>query len=249
MKKFAVLLGSLVLAAAFFTAPAAIAASVDNTVKIATKQQAVPESQNIIYADRVIQLVNKERRNRGLQEYKMIPKLTKCAVIRVKETTVYWSHQRTNGTSGMDVIDEVGLSWTGKAENIAVGQNTPESVVNSWMNSAGHRSNILSSDYKYIGVGCVCYNGQYYWVQEFLASRENFDYAFLPEKHGEINDSGVVDAVDASIVLAEYASVSAGKGSILSRSQRARAEINGDDIVDAADASMILNIYSFNSSR
>ncbi|MBO4493349.1 MAG: glycoside hydrolase family 3, partial [Ruminococcus sp.] len=63
------------------------------------------------------------------------------------------------------------------------------------------------------------------------------------------NDDGFVDAVDASMVLSEYAAVSAGKSSTLSRTQRARAEMNGDDIVDAADASMILNIYSVNSSR
>jgi uncharacterized protein YkwD len=249
MRKFGALLSSLGLAAAFIAAPAAMAATVDNTVELATKKQAAPASQYITYADSVIKLVNKERRNRGLQELKMIPKLTKCAVIRVNETTKYWSHQRPNGSSGMDIIDEVGLSWTGKAENIACGQNSPESVVSSWMNSSGHRANILNSDYRYIGVGCAYYNGSYYWTQEFLASNVNYDYAFLPEKHGEINDDGYVDAIDASMVLSEYAAVSAGKGSTLSRTQRARAEMNGDDIVDAADASMILNIYSVNSSR
>lgn len=249
MKKIAAFIGSVVLAAAFAAAPAAFAASVGNTVRIETNKQAVSEHQIVMYTDSVIKLVNKERRSRGLVELKMFPRLSKCADIRVKETTTYWSHQRRNGKSGLDVFDEQGLSWSGIAENIAKGSPSPESVMNGWMNSTDHRNSILNPNYRYIGVGCANYEGTFYWTQLFMSSFSEYSYAHLPEKHGELNDDGIIDAVDAAIALQDYAAMSSGKSGKLDQNKRARADMNSDEVVDAVDASIILGIYAENSSR
>ena len=249
MKKIAGLLSSVVLAAVLAAAPSTFAATVENTVRIETKQQAMPVSQCITYADSVINLVNKERRSRGLHELKMIPRLTKAANIRVYEIEKLWDHKRPDGRSCFSVIEDVSLKSTTRGENIAYGYPDPATVVKSWMDSQGHRANILSPDYKYIGVGCAYINGDYYWTQEFIGTGEDFAYAYFPDKHGEVSEDGIVDAVDAALVLREYAAVSAGREYTLRSSQRAKAEMNGDDIVDAVDASIILNIYAVNSSR
>jgi uncharacterized protein YkwD len=249
MKKIAAFIGSVVFTAAFITAPATFAASVSNTVRIETNKQAISEHQIVMYTDSVIKLVNKERRSRGLVELKMFPRLSKCADIRVKETTTYWSHQRSNGKSGLDIFDEQGLSWSSIAENIAKGSPNPESVMSGWMNSTAHRDSILNPNYRYIGVGCANYEGVFYWTQLFMSSYNEYSYAHLPEKHGELNDDGIIDAVDAAIALQDYAALSSGKSGKLDQNKRARADMNNDEVVDAVDASIILGIYADNSSR
>ena len=55
-------------------------------------------------------------------------------------------------------------------ENIAMGQRTPKEVMNAWMNSKGHRENILNTSFDTIGVGCYEENGTYHWVQLFIGS-------------------------------------------------------------------------------
>ena len=249
MKKIAALLSSVVITLAYISVPSTFAATVGNTVMTETNKQAVSEHNLIMYADSVAKLVNKERRSRGLTELRMFPRLSKCADIRVKETTSFWSHQRSNGTSGLDVFDEQGLNWSGIAENIAKGSPTPESVMSGWMNSSAHRDSILNPNYRYIGVGCAYHDGIYYWTQLFMSSFEEYSYAYLPEQHGELNDDGIIDAVDAAMVMQEYAATSAGKQGKLDCNKRARADMNNDELVDAVDASIILAIYADNSSK
>lgn len=249
MKKIAALLSSVAVTAALITASSTFAATVGNTIISDNNKQAISEQQLVMYTDSVVRLVNKERRSRGLTELRMFPRLNKCADIRVKETTVYWSHQRSNGSSGLDVFDEQGINWAGIAENIAKGSPTPESVMSGWMNSSAHRDSILNADYRYIGVGCAYYNGVFYWTQLFLKSFDEYSYAYLPEQHGELNGDGIVDAVDAAMALQDYAAVSSGKAGKLDQNKRARADMNNDEVVDAVDASIILGIYASNSSK
>lgn len=67
------------------------------------------------------------------------------------------------------MMKQFGVSYTAAGENIAMGQRTPADVMNGWMNSSGHRANILNSSYTEIGVGYVTgSNGQTYWVQHFI---------------------------------------------------------------------------------
>jgi len=80
-------------------------------------------------------------------------KVTAAAQVRAKEIKTSFSHTRPDGRSCFTALDEAGASYMGAGENIAIGQRTPEQVVNDWMNSEGHRKNILNSNFKYIGVG------------------------------------------------------------------------------------------------
>lgn len=109
----------------------------------------------------VLTQVNAERKKYGLPALTMDKNLLEAAMQRAMETTLYWSHTRP---SGMDCFT---VSSAMSGENIAAGQATAKSVMSSWMNSPGHRSNILGSSYASIGVGCVQVNGVTYWVQCF----------------------------------------------------------------------------------
>ena len=95
-----------------------------------------------------------------------------CAVaqLRAEETVQSFSHTRPNGTSCFTAIQEAGISGRTMGENIAAGQNSPASVMNSWMNSEGHRANILNGDFTSIGIGYVKSGSGYghYWVQMFM---------------------------------------------------------------------------------
>ena len=77
-------------------------------------------------------------------------------------------HTRPDGTSCFTVLDQNGINYFSAGENIAMGYPTSESVVNGWMNSSGHKANILNSSFTHIGVGCYEENGYYYWVQLFI---------------------------------------------------------------------------------
>lgn len=115
----------------------------------------------------VLDLVNAERSKAGLQPLVMDQKLMDTAVGRSCEITVLFDHQRPNGQDCFSVYPS-GYYYYG--ENIAAGYVSAESVVNAWMNSSGHRANILSKDFKSIGIGCVkSDDGRYYvyWTQCF----------------------------------------------------------------------------------
>lgn len=119
------------------------------------------------YIERVVELVNIERAKVNLPALTMSDDLNKAAAIRAKETTQSFSHTRPNGTSFSSVLKENGISYRGSGENIAWGQRTPEAVVNAWMNSAGHRANILNKNYTSIGVGYYQNSSTPYWTQLF----------------------------------------------------------------------------------
>ena len=78
----------------------------------------------------------------------------------------YFSHTSPTYGSPFQMMKAFGLSYRTAGENIAYGQRTPQEVVNAWMNSSGHRANILNSSYTQIGVGYVA-NGNY-WTQMFI---------------------------------------------------------------------------------
>ncbi len=84
----------------------------------------------------------------------------------------YFSHTGLDGRSPFDRMRDAGYSYSSAAENIAAGQPTPAAVVNGWMNSEGHRANILNCKLTQIGVG-VARGGSYgiYWTQVFGTPR------------------------------------------------------------------------------
>lgn len=89
------------------------------------------------------------------QPFQADSKVQAAAKIRANEILKSFSHTRPDGRAFSTALNEAGATYSGAGENIAKGQRTPEEVVNAWMNSAGHRANILNSKYKYLGVGCV----------------------------------------------------------------------------------------------
>lgn len=117
--------------------------------------------------NQVVALVNIERRKAGLSELATTRELTNAANVRVKEISSVFSHTRPNGSSCFSALDQANVYYMCAAENIACGQPTSVSVMDSWMNSSGHRRNILNPRFNHIGVACQLINGTYYWVQEF----------------------------------------------------------------------------------
>ncbi len=109
----------------------------------------------------VLDLVNEVRAEYGLQALVMDESLMDTAVLRSTEISVLFSHTRPDGSFCFDADSNM------YAENVAMGQKSAEEVMSAWMNSAGHRAIILSSDYKTIGIGCFYINGTYYWAQSF----------------------------------------------------------------------------------
>ena len=122
---------------------------------------AVKTDNNYDYAYEVLNLVNQERSKAGLQALTMDKDLLDAAMLRAAEISVLFSHERPTGQDCYTACSKM----TG--ENIAMGQMNPTYVMNSWMNSSGHKANILGSNFKSIGIGCAYINGIYYWVQCF----------------------------------------------------------------------------------
>ncbi len=122
------------------------------------------------YADEVIKIVNQEREKAGAAPLRLNKALEAAANIRAKELPVRWGHTRPNGSSCFTVIQEQGLVYMSAGENIAAGYSSPSKVMNGWMNSTGHRNNILNSRFTEIGVGYYQHNGYNYWVQLFITS-------------------------------------------------------------------------------
>jgi len=121
--------------------------------------------------DEVARLVNAERAKNGL------PALTvnwqAARVARYKSQDMidknYFAHNSPTYGSPFNMMESFGLKFSSAAENIAYGQKTAAEVMNSWMNSPGHRANILSKTVTQIGVGCAKKsNGTLYWTQMFL---------------------------------------------------------------------------------
>ncbi len=135
------------------------------------------ESQNPVaspsgsYEKQVIDLVNQERSKNGLQPLKENPELSNVAeakAIDMRDNN-YFSHTSPVYGSPFDMMKQFGIKYTSAGENIAAGQRTPQEVMNGWMNSEGHRANILNSNFTEIGVGYVTdSNGKTYWVQHFI---------------------------------------------------------------------------------
>ena len=140
----------------------------------AFKKQDPPASTGSYTAEQneILRLCNEERAKNGVgQMLTLDPKLCAAAQKRAEETVALFSHTRPNGTSCFTAIDEVGYDYWTAGENIACGQKTCSFVMECWMNSPGHRANILNGSYKQLGVGCVKTNDIYgvYWVQVFAS--------------------------------------------------------------------------------
>ena len=130
----------------------------------------IPEEDAAVtqYEQEVIRLVNEIRAQNGLSALTYNWELSRVARYKSQDMVDnrYFSHTSPTYGTPFQMIRSFGLSYRSAGENIAYGQRTPQAVVNAWMNSSGHRANILSSSYTQIGVGYAA-KGRY-WTQMFL---------------------------------------------------------------------------------
>ncbi|MEH7373969.1 CAP domain-containing protein [Neobacillus drentensis] len=135
----------------------------------ATLPSSTPTTSSLsAYEQKVVDLTNQERAKNGLPALKVDVTLSKMAHEKSRDMSAngYFSHTSPTYGSPFDMMKKYGITYRYAGENIAMGQRTPEEVVKAWMNSEGHRKNILSPNYNYIGVGYVSQGN--YWTQEFI---------------------------------------------------------------------------------
>lgn len=120
------------------------------------------------YENEVIRLVNEIRVKNRLKTLTADWQLSRVARYKSQDMkdNNYFSHNSPIYGSPFTMIKNFGISYRSAAENIAKGQTTPQAVVNAWMNSSGHRANILNASYTKIGVGYVA--SGHYWTQMFI---------------------------------------------------------------------------------
>ena len=128
---------------------------------VTTTTLIVEDEEDKAFESELLCLVNAEREKKGLPNLKYSKDLAKAADIRARELTTMFSHTRPDGTTCFTVSEYV------FGENIASGQTNPTSVVNSWMNSQGHKDNIFNETYKSAAIGCYNDGETYYWVLLF----------------------------------------------------------------------------------
>ncbi len=118
-------------------------------------------------ASEVVRLTNSARSQNGYAALVEDGALSEAAAVRAREIARSFSHTRPSGASFSSALSESGVSYLRAGENIASGQKSASEVVNAWMNSPGHRANILNSSYSRIGSASVNIDGTLYWVQLF----------------------------------------------------------------------------------
>jgi uncharacterized YkwD family protein/spore coat assembly protein SafA len=131
----------------------------------------IPSVPTSTQENEVAKLVNAERARAGLPALKVNWQLSRVA--RYKSADMankgYFSHQSPTYGTPFQMMENLGLRFSSAGENIAYGQRTPAEVMRDWMNSPGHRNNILSRSYTEIGVGLAKNkNGVCYWTQMFM---------------------------------------------------------------------------------
>ena len=126
------------------------------------------DTENASFVRQVVNLVNQERAKAGLSPVTADTSIQAAAQVRAKEIEKSFSHTRPDGSSFSTALTQQGVTYRGSGENIAWGQKTPEQVMNGWMNSDGHRANILNKNFTKIGVGYhQNASGTNYWTQLF----------------------------------------------------------------------------------
>lgn len=126
------------------------------------------DSSALSFEKEVVRLVNKERTSRGLKPLTQNWELSRVARYKsqdMKDNRYFAHNSPTYGSPGK-MIRDFGISYRSYGENIAKGYSTPQAVVDGWMNSSGHRQNILNPSFTQIGVGYVASGN--YWTQMFI---------------------------------------------------------------------------------
>jgi len=135
-----------------------------------TQQENQSQEQSDIgeFESQVVELTNQERANHGLEPLEIDPQLSEVAEAKSNDMAEngYFSHNSPTYGSPFDMMHSFGVDYQTAGENIARGQSTAQQVVDGWMNSPGHRENILNPDFTHIGVG-YDEDGNF-WTQQFI---------------------------------------------------------------------------------
>ncbi|GGF26483.1 hypothetical protein GCM10010954_26900 [Halobacillus andaensis] len=133
-----------------------------------TTEQAEASSEVSAFEQQVVDLTNEERAKQGLAPLELDVELSGVAKDKSldMQQNNYFSHDSPTHGSPFDMMNAYGIDYTTAGENIAMGQTTPEQVVQGWMNSEGHRENIMNSSFTHIGVGHA--EDGNYWTQMFI---------------------------------------------------------------------------------
>ncbi|MCQ2059750.1 MAG: CAP domain-containing protein [Bacteroidaceae bacterium] len=138
---------------------------------ISESDNEVDRSEKTEYAQEVLRLVNAERSKQGLKGLQLSDKLDDIAVLKAKDMANkgYFDHTSPTYGSPFEMLQSFGVQYRSAGENIAAGQKTPQEVMTAWMNSSGHRANILNKSYTKLGIG-ESNGGSYgtYWCQLFI---------------------------------------------------------------------------------
>ena len=127
---------------------------------------------NAAFEAEVVTIVNQERAKVGCPAVTVDDRLTAAARAHSADMAArnYFSHTTPEGVDFATRITNAGYRWSGAGENIAKGQRTPQEVMTSWMNSDGHKANILNCGYKNLGVGVAAdSSGTLLWTQDFAS--------------------------------------------------------------------------------
>ncbi|MCP3028392.1 CAP domain-containing protein [Halobacillus sp. A5] len=141
----------------------------EETTEEEPAEQEESDSEVSAFEQEVVDLTNEERAQQGLEPLELDVELSGVA----KDKSVdmqqnnYFSHDSPTHGSPFDMMNEYGIDYTTAGENIAKGQTSPEEVVQGWMNSEGHRENIMNESFTHIGVGHA--EDGNYWTQMFIA--------------------------------------------------------------------------------
>lgn len=138
-------------------------------VEGAGSQTADPGSDLQALRQDMLTLINRQREAAGAGPLALDDKLCQAAQVRAQELVRSYAHTRPDGRTCYTAMDEAGVSYRSAGENIAAGYPSVDQVMDGWMNSEGHRANILNTKYSRVGIGFYYSNGGYqtYWVQMF----------------------------------------------------------------------------------
>ena len=150
------------------TPPSEDTSTPESKPETSTPENKPEADKELTFAEQVVELVNQERTKAGLNAVTLDQNIASAALVRAKEIETSFSHTRPNGSKFSTALTEQGVTFKGAGENIAWGQKSPEAVMQAWMNSEGHRANILNKNFTKIGVGYYQNaRGTNYWTQLF----------------------------------------------------------------------------------
>lgn len=150
----------------------------------------------------LLKLTNKYRLNHNLSVLSTFTSIQSAVNKRAEELDDLYSHDRPDGTECFTVFDQYNINYTNVAENIAMGQTTPDQVFNSWINSEGHRANILESKSTHMANGYFTNKNQNYWAQLFSGTCKLSSYELEKPKTNVVLEKSKID--DWNLVITAH---------------------------------------------